>query len=103
MARTIEQRTGFHRGEVEGVLIAMAEVIFQTALTSEGCQYPEEVTPEEVSVSRMYFVADRKLNKRLKEEQCHRIPFHYYFLEELLTRELLEKDGKLSDEMETGE
>ena len=46
---------------------------------------------------------ERRLNKRLKEERCHRIPFHYYFPEELLTRELLEKDGKLSDEMETGE
>lgn len=46
---------------------------------------------------------ERRLNKRLKEEHCHRIPFHYYFPEELLTRELLEKDGKLSDAMETGE
>ena len=38
-------------------------------------------------VSRMYFVADRKANKRLKEETCHRIPFKFYLPENVLTKE----------------
>lgn len=109
IARLIAQRTGFHRGMVEGVITEMAEMIeevlskghsvtfkgfgsFQTALTSKGFERPEQVTPGEVSVSRMYFVADRKLNQRLKEETCHRLPFQYYFPEELLTKELLQED-----------
>ena len=39
-------------------------------------------------VSRMYFVADRKVNKRLKEETCHRITFKYHLPENVLTKEM---------------
>lgn len=115
IAHIVEQRTGFHRGEVEGVIIAMAEVIeemlsdghsvtikdfgsFQTAVTSKGFEHPEEVTPGQVSVSRMYFVADRKLTRRLKEERCLRIPFRYYFPKELLTKKLLQEDKKQEEQ-----
>lgn len=115
VARIVEQRTGFHRGEVEGVLVAMAEVIeemlseghsitikgfgsFQTAVTSKGFEHPQEVTPGEVSVSRMYFIADRKLTRRLKEERCHRIPFQYYFPKDALTKELLQVDNQLEEQ-----
>lgn len=120
VAHLVEQRTGFHRGVVEGVIVAMGEVIeemlseghsvtfkefgsFQTALTSKGFEHPEDVTPGQVSVSRMYFVADRKLNLRLKKEQCHRIPFQYYFPKELLTKKLLQADRDLAHEEETNE
>lgn len=111
LAHMVEQRTGFHHGTVEGVIAAMAEVIeemlseghsvtikdfgsFQTAVTSKGFEHPEDVTPGEVSVSRMYFVANRKLTRRLKEEQCHRIPFQYYFPKEQLTKKLLQEDKR---------
>lgn len=117
IAHIVEQRTGFHRGEVEGVLVAMAEAIeemlsdghsvtikgfgtFQTAVTSKGFEHPEEVTPGEVSISRMYFVSDRKLARRLKEEPCRRIPFKYYFPKELLTKKLLQED-KQQEVLET--
>lgn len=105
VALMIAKRTGFNRGEVEGVITELGDIIeeilsdgysvtikgfgsFQTALTSKGFKSPTQVTPREVSVSRMYFVADRKLNKRLKEETCDRIPFKYYLPEELLTKEM---------------
>lgn len=105
IARMIAQRTGFHRGEVEGIITELGEAIeemlseghsvtikdfgsFQTALTSKGFKNPTQVTPREVSISRMYFVADRKVNKRLKEETCHRIPFKYYLPENVLTKEM---------------
>lgn len=115
VAHMVEQRTGFHHGTVEGVLVAMAEVIeemlseghsvtikdfgsFQTAVTSKGFEHPEEVTPGEVSVSRMYFVANRKLTRRLKEEQCHRIPFQYYFPKDQLTKKLLQEDKRQEEQ-----
>lgn len=118
LARLIAQRTGFHRGLVIGVLTELGEVIedilseghsvtisgfgsFQTALTSKGFKSPLEVTPREVSVSRMYFVADRKLNKRLKEEKCFRIPFKYYLPKEMITKEMEVCDKK--EEEITGE
>lgn len=58
MAKT----TGFHRGQIEGILSELVESIqdllssghsvtieglgtFQTALTSQGCVLPEQVTP----------------------------------------------------------
>lgn len=115
VARIVEQRTGFHRGQVEGIIVAMTEVIeellsdghsvtikdfgsFQTAVSSKGFEHPEEVTPSEVSVSRMYFVADRKLTRRLKDERCSRIPFKYYFPEEMLTKELLQEDKQQEEQ-----
>lgn len=105
IARMIAQRTGFHRGVVEGILTEMGDMIeevlgeghsvtirgfgsFQTALTSKGFKNPLQVTPREVNVSRMYFIADRKLTKRLKEETCFRVPFKYYFPKELITKEM---------------
>ena len=105
IARIMSQRTGFHRGVVEGILTELGEIIeevlseghsvtinglgsFQTALTSKGFKSPLEVTPREVSVSRMYFIADRKVTKRLKEEDCFRIPFKYYLPKDLITKEM---------------
>lgn len=118
IARLIAQRTGFHRGEVEGILTELGEVLedvlsegnsvtlngigsFQTSLTSKGFKNPTQVTPREVSVSRIYFIADRKVSKRLKEEPCFRIPFKYYFPEEMLTKEMemcdIEEEKKESE------
>ena len=115
IARFIAKRTGFHRGVVEGVITELGDAIeellgegnsvtirgfgsFQTALTSKGFEHPLQVTPREVSISRMYFIADRKLTKRLKEEKCFRIPFKYYLPKELLTREMEISDREAENE-----
>lgn len=115
IARLITQRTGFHRGVVEGILTELGEVVeevlseghsvtingfgsFQTALTSKGFKSPLEVTPREVSISRMYFIADRKLTRRLKEEKCFRIPFKYYLPKDLITKEMVILDKEDEEE-----
>lgn len=115
IARMIASRTGFHRGEVEGIITELGDVIeeilseghsvtikgfgsFQTSLTSKGFEHPTQVTPKEVSVSRMYFIANRKLTKRLKTEKCDKIPFKYYFPKEMLTKEMLQEDNSPQEE-----
>ena len=102
LASNIAKRTGFNRGEIKGILTELAQEIenalsevrtvtirnlgtFQTALTSKGFERPEQVTPAEVNVSRVYLIADRALTQRLKQVPCTRIPFAYYFPEEELT------------------
>ena len=108
-------RGGFNRGVVEGVLTAVSEVIetelskgqsvtirgfgtFQTALTSKEFEHPGQVTPGEVSVSKVYFMADRNLLRRLKKVDCYRIPLSYYLPKELLTPEILEEEKGLKEE-----
>lgn len=109
VAALIQQRTGFHRGEVEGILSVLTDIIeeelsegfsvtirglgsFQTAVTSKGFEHPEDVLPNQVEVLRIYFIADRKLTQRIKKTPCSRIPFKYYFPEELLTKKMLDQE-----------
>ena len=73
-AEYMERRSGFHRGQIDGILTEMVDAIrtllsigqpvtieglgtFHTSLTSPGFERPEQVTPGKVSVSRVYFVA----------------------------------------------
>ena len=73
-AEYMEKRSGFHRGQIDGILTEMVDAIrsllsigqpvtieglgtFHTSLTSPGFERPEQVTPGKVSVSRVYFVA----------------------------------------------
>ncbi len=71
---------------------------FQTALTSKGFEHPGQVTPGEVSVSKVYFMADRNLLRRLKKVNCYRIPLSYDLPKELLTPEILEEEKGLKEE-----
>ncbi|MDR0745115.1 MAG: HU family DNA-binding protein [Mediterranea sp.] len=115
LAWKIANRTGFSRGEIKGILTELADAIeealsmgrsvtikdigsFQTALTSKGFKRPIQITPGEVSVSRVYFIADRGLTARLKEVKCTRIPLKYYLPKEMLTKEMLEEE----EDNETG-
>ena len=114
IARLIQQRTGFHRGEVEGMLSVLTDIIeeelsgghsvtirglgsFQTAISSKGFERPEQITPGEVKVSRVYFVANRDFTRRIKETPCFRIPFKYYFPQESITKSMQEMDKKQED------
>ncbi len=115
LGELVAMRGGFSRGVVEGVLTAVSEVIeselskgqsvtirgfgtFQTALTSKGFEHPAQVTPGEVSVSKVYFMADRNLLRRLKKVACYRIPLSYYLPKELLTPEVLAEEKLLKEE-----
>lgn len=117
VARQVAQRTGFHRGVVEAVLAVTGEIIeeelseghsvtlrgigsFQTSVTSKGFEYPEDVLPHSVSLSRVYFKADRMLALAVKRAGCHRIPFKYYFPKELLTKKMEQVDKQAEQEEE---
>lgn len=68
---------------------------FQTALTSQGCVLPEQVTPGKVAISRVYFVANSKFSRELKKTKCTRIPFKYYMPESMLTKNMKKADREL--------
>ncbi|NDV83085.1 HU family DNA-binding protein [Bacteroides sp. 51] len=112
LAWMISDHTTFSRGEIQGLIIELAATIekvlemgrsvtikdlgtFQTSLTSKGFKDPTQITPSEVSVSRIYFTADRGLAYRMKQVPCLRVPFKYYFPKELLTKEMQEEDATL--------
>ncbi len=89
LAVRMAKTTGFHRGQIEGILSELVESIqdllssghsvtieglgtFQTALTSQGCvKLPEQVTPGKVAISRVYFVANSKFSRELKEDKVY--------------------------------
>lgn len=109
LAVWMEKTSGFHRGQIEGILTEMVANIlqmlslgesvtieglgtFQTALTSPGFERPEQVTPGKVSVSRVYFVAHPDFSREVKKIKCVRIPFNYYMPENMLTKEMKKVD-----------
>lgn len=111
LAWSISDRTGFSRGEIKGIITELTQAIenalsmgrsvtikdlgtFHTALTSKGFERPEQITPSEVSVSRVYLVADRGMTQRLKKVRCFRIPFKYYLPKDMLTKEMLEENDE---------
>lgn len=104
IVKRISGRTGFSPGVIEGVLIEAVESIefflkygftvniknlgsFQTALTSDGFEHPSQVTPGQVKLSRVYFVAGRKLTQQVNEGGFFKIPFSSY-----MPREFWEKE-----------
>lgn len=115
LAVRMQKDTGFHRGQIEGILSELADCIqdllseghsvtidglgtFQAALTSPGFEHPEQVTPGKVSVSRIYFVAGPQLNRAVKKMKCWRVPFKYYMPESMLTQEMKKADHILENE-----
>jgi len=103
LAWMISNHTSFSKGEIRGIIIELVDTIekvlsegqsvtiknfgsFQTAVTSKGFEQPEEVTPGEVSVSKVYFIADRGMSHRLKQVPCIQIPLGYYLPEDLLLK-----------------
>ena len=108
-AEYMEKRSGFHRGQIDGILTEMVDAIrsllsigqpvtieglgtFHTSLTSPGFERPEQVTPGKVSVSRVYFVACPEFSREVKKMKCMRIPFNLYMPEEMLTKEMKKAD-----------
>lgn len=104
-AEYMEKRSGFHRGQIDGILTEMVDAIrsllsigqpvtieglgtFHTSLTSPGFERPEQVTPGKVSVSRVYFVACPEFSRQVKKMKCTRIPFNIYMPENMLTKEM---------------
>lgn len=116
-AEMMEKRSGFHRGQVEGILTEIVDTIqyylsmgipvtieglgtFQTSLTSLGFELPEQVTPGKVSVSRAYFVSCPEFSRKVKKMKCVRIPFKYYIPESEMTNGMKKAD-RIQDKDET--
>ena len=94
----MQRRGGVKNKELQDLLSSGHSVTieglgtFQTALTSQGCVLPEQVTPGKVAISRVYFVANSKFSRELKKTKCTRIPFKYYMPESMLTKEMKKAD-----------
>lgn len=65
---------------------------FSLALTSDGFEHPEEVTPSKVRVSRVYFIADRRLTGRLRKTRFIRLPLSAYLPKSLLSTKVIEEE-----------
>ena len=100
LAVRMAKTTGFHRGQIEGILSELVESIQDLlssghSVTIEGCVLPEQVTPGKVAISRVYFVANSKFSRELKKTKCTRIPFKYYMPESMLTKNMKKADREL--------
>lgn len=102
--KRISQRTGFSPGVIEGIVTEIAEALefflsygftvnlkklgtFKTALTSDGFEHPSQVTPSEVKLSRVYFMANRKMTSRIRESGYFKVPFKHYLPKEYWEKE----------------
>ena len=110
LAHRMAARSGRSEGDVLGVLTDLPGIIkeimleggsvtikglgtFQTALTSEGCEYPDDVTPGKVRLSKIYFVPDRMFFCQLEQEMSfYRYPLSKYFPKELLRAETVTEE-----------
>lgn len=110
LARRMSARKGMSQGDVGGVLIDLPKFIgdalksgesvtirglgsFHVALTSDGFEHPDDVTPGKVRLSRVYFRPDKELMARLNAEMdFHRYPLSKYFPHEMLRPETLERE-----------
>lgn len=117
LSEVMAKRSHFPQGMIMGILSELGDAVedilsngqsvtipnlgtFQTALTSPGFATPEQVTPGKVQLSRVYFVADRKLSARLRQEPRFRIPFNFYFPEDKITPAMRKADKQQVKEEE---
>mgnify|MGYP000176206199 CR=1 FL=1 len=98
-AEYMEKRSGFHRGQIDGILTEMVDAIrsllsIGQPVTIEGLGtfHTSLTSPGKVSVSRVYFVACPEFSREVKKMKCMRIPFNLYMPEEMLTKEMKKAD-----------
>lgn len=110
LAERLSEYTSFNRGDIQGILTELPQVMaqllqegrsvtidglgtFQTALTSDGFDHPEEITPGKVRLSRVYFRADKKLMEVVKKARFIRIPLSQYLPKSLLSKKVIEEEA----------
>lgn len=67
---------------------------FQTAITSDGFEAPEDVLPSEVRLSKIYFKPDRRFFNRVGTMSFFRYPLTKYFPKNMLRPETVAKENK---------
>ena len=110
LAQRMAARKGMSAGEVQSVLTDLPKYIeealsegesvtikglgsFNLAITSEGFEHPDDVTPGKVEVSCIYFKPDRMLVRRLRQNMdFFRYPLSKYFPADMLRPETLERE-----------
>lgn len=110
LARRMSQRKGMTEGDVLSVLSDLPVFIekalregesvtirglgtFNLAITSPGCECPDDVMPGKVEVSRVYFKPDRGLVQRLRGDmEFIRYPLSKYFPHDQLKPETLKRE-----------
>lgn len=71
---------------------------FQAAITSDGFEAPDDVTPGTVRVSKVFFIPDRKFTRRVGERMSFfRYPLSKYFPHDKLRPETLKRELKEED------
>lgn len=118
LARRMAQRKGTTAGDVQSVLLDLPKFIkdalkegesvtikglgtFLVAVTSDGFEHPDDVTPGQVRLSRIYFKPDRGLTRELAAEMdFFRYPLSKYFPADALRPETLERERTLPGEEE---
>lgn len=118
IANILSARKGCSKGDVLGILADLPDVIetilknggsvtihglgsFQTAITSEGGEYPDDVMPHTVRLSKVYFIADRKFTARISRMKFFRYPLTKYFPKSALRPETIkaEKEQEAKGDM----
>lgn len=109
LADILAARKGCSRGDVLGILADLTDEIerilkngesvtirgfgsFQTAVTSEGQEYPDDVMPHTVRLSKVFFIADRKFVYRVSQMKFFRYPLSNYFPQSALRPETIKKE-----------
>lgn len=111
IADIMAARKGCSRGDVMSILVDLPDVIetilkngesvtirglgsFQTAITSEGGEYPDDVMPHTVRLSKVYFIADRKFTYRVSRMKFFRYPLTKYFPKSALRPETVKAEAE---------
>lgn len=116
LARYLSGQCSCTEGEILGILTELPKAIekileggesvtihelgsFHVAVTSDGYEYPDDVMPHNVRLSKVFFVADRKLATRLKQMKFFRYPLSKYFHKSDLRPETVKEEAE--QEIET--
>jgi len=116
LARILSQGSARGEGDVLSILTDLPKVIeeilkngesvtisglgsFQTAITSNGFEAPEDVLPSEVRLSKIYFKPDRRFFYRVSKMSFFRYPLTKYFPKNLLRPETIAKEKKEDQEV----
>ena len=67
---------------------------FHVAISSDGYEYPDDIMPHNVRLSKVFFIADRKLATRLKKMRFFRYPLSKYFPKSALRPETIKSEAE---------
>lgn len=111
LAQYLSQHSSCSEGEILGILTELPKAIekileggesvtihdlgsFHVAISSDGYEYPDDIMPHNVRLSKVFFIADRKLATRLKKMRFFRYPLSKYFPKSALRPETVKSEAE---------